>query len=59
MCPLLVQPKKIRHSIYYNKMKTSNLIISNNSSPSSELLDRTNDRAYAQMSLGRLFFQQK
>ena len=29
-------------SFYFNKFKTSNLIISNNSSPSTELLDRIN-----------------
>ena len=34
--------KKVRLIIYYNKFKTSNLIISNNLSPSTELLDRTN-----------------
>ena len=34
--------KNVRLIIYYNKFKTSNLIISNNSSPSTELLDRTN-----------------
>ena len=34
--------KNVRHIIYYNRFKTSNLIISNNSSPSTELLDRTN-----------------
>ena len=34
--------KKIRLIIYYKKLKTSNLIISNNSSPSTELLDSTN-----------------
>ena len=34
--------KKIRLIIYYNKCKTSNLIISNNTSPSTELLDMTN-----------------
>ena len=34
--------KKIRLIIYYNKCKTSSLIISNNSSPSIELLDKTN-----------------
>ena len=34
--------KKIRLIIYYNKFKTSNLIISNNSSPSTEFLDGTN-----------------
>ena len=34
--------KKVRLIIYYNKFKTSNLIISSNSSPSSEHLARTN-----------------
>ena len=34
--------QKIRFIIYYNKFKTANLIISNNTSPSTELLDRTN-----------------
>ena len=34
--------KKVKLIIYYNKFKTSNLIISNNTSPSTELLDRTN-----------------
>ena len=33
---------KIRLIIYYNKFKTSNLIISNNSFPSTELLDMKN-----------------
>ena len=35
--------KKVRLTIYYNKFKTSNLIISNNTSPFMELLDRTNE----------------
>ena len=40
---LLTDPtKKIKLIIYYNKLKTSNLIISYNTSPSSDLLDRTN-----------------
>ena len=34
--------KKVRLVIYYIKFKTSNLIISDNSSSSTELLDRTN-----------------
>ena len=34
--------KKIRLIIYYNKFKTSNIIISNNSSASTKLLDWTN-----------------
>ena len=34
--------KKVRLIFYNNKFKTSNLIISNNTSPSTELLDRTN-----------------
>ena len=34
--------KKVRLIIYYNKFKTSNLIISNNISPTTELLDTTN-----------------
>ena len=34
--------KKIRLTIYNNKFKTSNLIISHKSSPSTELLDRAN-----------------
>ena len=34
--------KKVRLIIYYNKFKTSNLIISNNTSPSTKLLDGTN-----------------
>ena len=34
--------KKVRLVIYYNKFKTSHLIISNNTSLSTELLDRTN-----------------
>ena len=34
--------KKVKLIIYYNKFKTSNLIISNNSSSSIELLYRTN-----------------
>ena len=34
--------KKIRLIIYYNKFKTSNLIIFNNSYPSIEHLDGTN-----------------
>ena len=34
--------KKVRFIINYNKFKTSNLIISNNSFPSTELLDQTN-----------------
>ena len=38
--PILL--KKVRLIIYYNKFKTSNLIISNNTSPSTGLLDRTN-----------------
>ena len=38
--PILL--KKIRIIIYYNKFKTSNLIISNNSSSPTELLDRIN-----------------
>ena len=53
--------KKDRLIIYYNKSKTSNLIISNNISPSTEFLDRTNVvyiyiyiYIYVQMSLGRL-----
>ena len=41
MFSLLILPK-IKLTIYYNKFKTSNLIISNNSSPSTEFLDRTN-----------------
>ena len=40
---LLTDPtKKIGLLIYNNKFKTSNLNISNNSFPSTELLDRTN-----------------
>ena len=35
-------PKKVRLRIYYNKFKTSNLIISNNTFPSTKLLDRIN-----------------
>ena len=38
----LILPKNIRHIIYYNKFKTSNVIISNNSSTSTELLNKTN-----------------
>ena len=38
----LILPQKIRLIIYYNKLKTSNLIIFNYSSPSTEILDRTN-----------------
>ena len=34
--------KKVTFIIYYNKFKTSNLIISNNTSSSTKLLDRTN-----------------
>ena len=34
--------KKVRLIIYYNKFKTSKLIISNNTSRSTELLDNTN-----------------
>ena len=34
--------KNVRLIIYYNKFRTSNLIISNNFSPSTELLDKTN-----------------
>ena len=34
--------KNVGLIIYYKKFKTSNLIISNNTSPSTELLDRTN-----------------
>ena len=34
--------KKVWLIIYYNKFKTSILIISNNTSPATELLDRTN-----------------
>ena len=34
--------KKVRLIIYDDKFQTSNLIISNNSSPSNELLDKTN-----------------
>ena len=34
--------QKIRLIIYYNKFQTSNLIISNNTSLSTEYLDRTN-----------------
>ena len=34
--------KKKRLIIYYSKFKISNLIISDNTSPSTELLDRTN-----------------
>ena len=34
--------KKVRLIIYYNKFKTSNQIISNNTSPFTELLERTN-----------------
>ena len=34
--------KKVRLILYYNKFKTSNLIISNNSSSSTELPDKTN-----------------
>ena len=34
--------KKVRLIIYSKKFKTSNIIISNNTSPSTELLDRTN-----------------
>ena len=49
--------KKVRLIIYYNKFKISNLIISNNSSPSTELLDWTN--IYVQLSLGRLCLQRK
>ena len=41
MFSLLVLPKN-KILIYDNKFKTSDLIISNNSSPSTELLDRTN-----------------
>ena len=41
MFSLLVLPKKVK-LIYFNKFKTSNLFISNNSSPSTELLDRKN-----------------
>ena len=40
MFSLLILLKK-RLIIYYNKFKTSNLIISNSSSPSTKLLDRT------------------
>ena len=38
----LTLPKKIRLIIYYKKFKTSNIITSNNTSPSTELLDWTN-----------------
>ena len=34
--------KKVRLIIYYNEFKTSNVIIFNNSSPSTELFERTN-----------------
>ena len=40
---LLTYPtEKVRHIIYYNKFKTSNLSISNNTPRSSKLLDETN-----------------
>ena len=39
--PIIPKKKKIL-IIYYYKFKTATLIISNNSSPSTELLDRTN-----------------
>ena len=42
MFSLLFLPKKLRLIIYYNKFKTSNLIISNNPFPSTKLLDMTN-----------------
>ena len=42
MFSLLILPKKKRLIIYYNKFKIYNLIISNNSFLSTELLDRTN-----------------
>ena len=42
MFSLPIIPKKVRLLICYNKFKTANLIISNNSSPSTELLDKTN-----------------
>ena len=44
--------KKVRLIIYYNKFKTSNLIISNNTSLSTELLDRTNIRYVFKCHLG-------
>ena len=39
---LILSKKKKWRIIYYNKFKTSNLIISYNSSPSNEFLDKTN-----------------
>ena len=42
MFSLPILPKKVRLIIYYNRFKNSNLIGSNNTSPSTELLDRTN-----------------
>ena len=37
-----IPTKKVRLILYYNKFTTSKLIISNNTSPSTELLDRIN-----------------
>ena len=34
--------KKIKHIIYFNKFKTSNLVIRNNSSPAIGVLQKTN-----------------
>ena len=42
MSSRLTLPKKVRLILHYNKFKTSNVIISNNTSPSTELLARTN-----------------
>ena len=42
MCMLFEHIYDVRLIIYNNKFKTSYLIISNNYSPSTELLDRTN-----------------
>ena len=59
MFSLLILPKKVRFIIYYNKFKSSNLIISNSASPSTELLDKTNVVYMFKMSLGRLCLQRK
>ena len=50
--------KKVRLIIYFKKFKTSNLIISNSTSPSTALLDRTNIGYFIKCSLGECVSQE-
>ena len=50
--------KKVRLIIYYNKFKTSNLIISNNSSSATELLNWTNVVYMFKCPLGDCLFKE-